>query len=752
MFRKLLVLGAAIVVAVILSSCSISGGNTPEQERAVNLFTDVQPDSSQLSSQSAQQLGALRAQETASAVRLVRVQLDALRDGNPVNFNVSDGEGAVLAMERRDDRASDDFSWQAQDLDNQTLATLVSMDGQLVGTVRIRGQLYQVKPLGNDLHAIITVDEDRFVDHPAGYDELEDAHQHQHQDEDEEPVEMPELHDLAELITLEDDQEPVPGTLQLLDLLDEDLDPAFEQLDEAATRALFGEGDSSITTQDSGLVIRVLVAYTPQASSAAGNINALIQLAIDETNLSYLNSGIEARLQLVYKYQTAYVESGNLKTDRNRFRIAGDGIMDEVHGLRNQVGADVAILITGSGSGCGIAADIMANANTAFAVVKESCATGYYTFGHEIGHLQGARHNPQADPNIFPFVYGHGYYNQVANWRTIMSYNCPGGCTRLPYWSNPHRTYGGNTMGSSTQHNARVLNDTALTVANFRTGGTSDSIWWGQANKSFQGTSTSVVGTYQPISGDFNGDGEGDIFWYRAGSATDYIWWGRTNKTFQSTSTNVYGSYRPVSGDFNGDGRDDIFWYRAGSGSDYIWWGNANKTFSSTSKNVYGTYEPFTGDFNGDGEDDIFWYRPGSATDYIWWGKTNKTFSSSSLNVSGSYQPISGDFNGDGRSDVFWYRLGSGSDYIWWGNANKTFSGSSTNVYGTYRPIGGDFNGDGESDIFWYRPGSATDFIWWGRPNKTFQGSSTNVYGDYRPISGDFNGDGEDDIFWYRRG
>ena len=57
----------------------------------------------------------------------------------------------------------------------------------------------------------------------------------------------------------------------------------------------------------------------------------------------------------------------------------------------------------------------------AYAVVGQNCATGYYSFGHEIGHLQGARHNPEADGLTLPFAYGHGFQNNVApRWRTIM--------------------------------------------------------------------------------------------------------------------------------------------------------------------------------------------------------------------------------------------------------------------------------------------------------------------------------------------
>ena len=50
-----------------------------------------------------------------------------------------------------------------------------------------------------------------------------------------------------------------------------------------------------------------------------------------------------------------------------------------------------------------------------------------------------------------------------------MAYNCPSGCTRINYWSNPGKTYGGVPMGTtSTHHNQRVLQNTKATIAAFR--------------------------------------------------------------------------------------------------------------------------------------------------------------------------------------------------------------------------------------------------------------------------------------------
>jgi peptidyl-Asp metalloendopeptidase len=217
-------------------------------------------------------------------------------------------------------------------------------------------------------------------------------------------------------------------------------------------------------------VIRVMVHYTSAAANASGNISSLIDLAVAETNQGYTNSGVLIDVVLAHKGSISYTESGNFSTDLARYRSTSDGYMDSIHTTRNSVAADVGVLIINNASYCGLASGIGSSASTAFAAVYWDCATGYYSFGHEIGHLQSARHDPATDPTNSPYAYGHGYqYLGSPKWRTIMAYACTGGCTRLNYWSNPSRTYNGQPMGTTTRSdNTRVLNNTRTTVAGFR--------------------------------------------------------------------------------------------------------------------------------------------------------------------------------------------------------------------------------------------------------------------------------------------
>ncbi len=217
-------------------------------------------------------------------------------------------------------------------------------------------------------------------------------------------------------------------------------------------------------------VIRVMVHYTSSAASASGNISALIDLAVAEANQGYTNSGVLIDLILAHKSQVTYTQSGSFSTDLSRYRGTSDGFMDSIHTTRNSVTADVGLLVINNASSCGLASGIGSTASTAFSDAHWDCITGYYSFAHEIGHLQSARHDPANDPTNSPYAYGHGYqYTGNPSWRTIMAYNCSAGCPRLNYWSNPSKLYNGQPMGTTTRNdNARVLNNTRATVAAFR--------------------------------------------------------------------------------------------------------------------------------------------------------------------------------------------------------------------------------------------------------------------------------------------
>jgi RHS repeat-associated protein len=269
--------------------------------------------------------------------------------------------------------------------------------------------------------------------------------------------------------------------------------------------------------------------------------------------------------------------------------------------------------------------------------------------------------------------------------------------------------------------------------------------------------------TGEAIVGNFDGDGEDDVFFYRPGGTNDdWAWWGTARNQFGSAADNysVSGTFAPVSGDFDCDGFDDILWYKAGTGADHVWFwfGRYNGGYDSKQFTVDPTFTPLAGDFNADGCHDVFWYAAGSATDAIWWGDddvaaANTTFDLGAASVSGTYQPVVGNFDGTGGDDIFWYAPGTAADSLWLFNTSGTYTGYSRTVNGTnYQLAAGDVNGDAKDDLLFYDP-AGSDVLWWGASQASF--GSTNqkaltIASGVTPVFGDFDGDTFDDLFLYK--
>ena len=247
--------------------------------------------------------------------------------------------------------------------------------------------------------------------------------------------------------------------------------------------------------EDPATRIDALVVYTDAARGQVQGKDAmtlLIEAAVRSTNRSYRKSGVTQRLRLVHTERVEYQETSDLKKDLERLVNTSDRFLKYVPEIRDDHAADVVVLIVGAQDfDCGWS-EVMPtvshdNESKAYAVVPHDC-TGLprWSFAHELGHVMGARHNREDDEiDGKPFAFNHGFVRKSApagsRWHTIMAKRLEGcgsdsepACTtRIPRWSNPdpavrYPDASGELTGDADHDNHRALEETALTVANFR--------------------------------------------------------------------------------------------------------------------------------------------------------------------------------------------------------------------------------------------------------------------------------------------
>lgn len=234
--------------------------------------------------------------------------------------------------------------------------------------------------------------------------------------------------------------------------------------------------DETTAAADTGDTFDLLLYYTTGVKNAAGGVgavNSLITASIARVNSTYLSSNISTQVRLVAALETPYVDSGNTATDLPALRNDPG-----VRAARDQYGADlVSMLVTrdpaASGRGYVSVSQGTPSADLGYNVVVYYSYIGYiYALAHEIGHNQGCLHEPgnnNGDDTSGAFLYSLGYTDFTNRFHDIMSYGlgCTG-CADANQFSSPVDLYQGHPVGTPLQDNARTINNTRVSVANYR--------------------------------------------------------------------------------------------------------------------------------------------------------------------------------------------------------------------------------------------------------------------------------------------
>merc|ERR1719232_11922 len=247
------------------------------------------------------------------------------------------------------------------------------------------------------------------------------------------------------------------------------------------------------TSTSSSSTIDIMVLWTKNAECALSgkgkgcNVNSstkstmedLVDLAIEETNTAYSKSNIKAQLRLVHSYRDDYVEPNNA-FDNGLDYITWDS--NDVKNKREQYKADVVAMLIDDNQYCGIGW-IGPRKDLMYSVTGWNCATGTYTFGHEVGHNMGCGHDRGSDRacnlNQNP-GYAYGWRDPQGDWGTVMSYSCnrnecdnnpSSWCGEIQRFSSSTVKYQGKALGDQYNDCARQHNDVRSEVANYFNGG-----------------------------------------------------------------------------------------------------------------------------------------------------------------------------------------------------------------------------------------------------------------------------------------
>eukprot|EP00903_Cladosiphon_okamuranus_P011188 g10557.t1 len=223
--------------------------------------------------------------------------------------------------------------------------------------------------------------------------------------------------------------------------------------------------------QAENVEIQALVLYSGQSLDMMGvsavQMESMVSASIADANEGFANSKIGVEITIVNQAMLPFEEgdsSSGEKLDSMRQN-------SEVQALRNEVGADLVLLVGELYDVCGIAYFLLDTrswySEYAYALVNPICFSNL-VIAHEFGHNLGCDHNREHAAEDQDYAHGYRYCSGDARYTTIMSYTAGCTATRANYFANPDVSYLDRPTGTETENCARAIEENKEVVSEFR--------------------------------------------------------------------------------------------------------------------------------------------------------------------------------------------------------------------------------------------------------------------------------------------
>lgn len=507
----------------------------------------------------------------------------------------------------------------------------------------------------------------------------------------------------------------------------------------------------------SNVNVDVLVVHTTgSATLYSGGIQTRINHVLNVANRAYADSEVGITLRLAAAVPVAYSDTATSSASLTAIR-SGTAPFTSVEAWRTQYGADMVVLMrkySGDGyAGLGYVGGIGTQGNLSgyrpYMYSNVAINTSDYVLAHELGHNMGLVHSRKQDPNGGTYSYSAGYGIQGVLVE-IMAYTSAFGVSeaqKVYQFSSPLHTVDGHALGI-VKTNASTGADSVASLNAVR-----DTLAGFTPSKQFL---TSRVG-------EFGGDGRTDLFRNDPDDNANYLWLTGTSSAPADgfgdalSTTSVPAARLVASGDFDGDGDGDVL-FRTPEGDNIGWLIESGEATEVEFPALSGSYWSVagSGDLDADGDDDIVWRNGWNGANQVWLMDGANAPSAQALATVADVKwriDTLGDFNGDGKADLFWRNYSTGNDMVWLMNGATLQSQAMTTKLadlGTKAIGAGDFDGDGDDDVLFNNASTGANTIWY--MSGTSVASTVPVQGKsaLRCIGiGDFDGDGlRDDIAW----